>query len=449
MRKYYADRTQDTSENSTEREKAETERRERENEREKERKRKERAKIAARVKIRKDAEELLHRPHFLGHLLEKFRELGLVGEEHNALILFLAGLTRYFHDPVSVLVRGLTSSGKSHLVKTVLQLFPQKSVLNFSSITDKAFVRGRGNLTGKLIFIAELRGAADATYLLRLGLTEDEIVHEVASGGIRKRTEVFRRTGRPVLFSTFTEGKIFADFSTRHLAVAMNESTDQTKAVIRAALQERAAAKDKKDLRVWRRAFRLLARPKTQFVFPKWFPALANNIPAGDPRARRDVYRFLGLLQAVALCESYGDGRRDKAGPIPIKFTDYCVAYKIAEPAFATTYLGVSPRIEEIADAVSYHYRKHDRGISIKELIRHLGWGPQPVYRWTKAAVESNVIAYEPRQFPRNEKRLLPGVQQRHRFLPDPGLIMRDCDLGDVISYFNPIIGRGCSAFRL
>src|SRR5690242_1785767 len=90
------------------------------------------------------ARKLLSEPLFLHRTMRKIGELGVVGEEGNRLALFLAGLTKDCDEPVSALVRGPSSSGKSNLVRNVLQLFPPEVVITRATLSSKAPVYGRG-----------------------------------------------------------------------------------------------------------------------------------------------------------------------------------------------------------------------------------------------------------------------------------------------------------------
>src|ERR1700682_5446192 len=155
--------------------------------------------------LRALALKLVKDPRFLYRLVRKMGELGSVGESRNCLVLFLAGLTKGFEKPVSVLIKGNSSTGKSESVKAVIALFPPKSVLMRASLSKMAPVHGSAELKGKILYIAEYRGAHDAMYLTRLLQSEGEINHEYTTVVGRARgTAIARRKGIPVVFSTTT-----------------------------------------------------------------------------------------------------------------------------------------------------------------------------------------------------------------------------------------------------
>jgi hypothetical protein len=63
---------------------------------------------------------------------------GLVEEKENALLLYLAVLSQITAKPVSVIVKGESSGGKSYLVKKVLELVPRESHIDLTSMSEKA-----------------------------------------------------------------------------------------------------------------------------------------------------------------------------------------------------------------------------------------------------------------------------------------------------------------------
>lgn len=121
---------------------------------------------------------LLSDPRLLYFARKKVAELGIVGEARIVLVLLLAGIARVFPKPPSVLIKGPTSSGKSTLVKTTLQLFPPDCVVERAGLSKKALAHGRGSLAHKILFIHEYRCGREAQQLLRLLQSEGRITHE-------------------------------------------------------------------------------------------------------------------------------------------------------------------------------------------------------------------------------------------------------------------------------
>src|ERR1700681_2656230 len=115
-------------------------------------------KSQAKAKTTKAAIEFLKHQNFLYLVGSKLKEFGLIGERRNSLILFLACLTSIFDYPVSVIVKGATSSGKSNLLRAVLRLFPSRFVVCRTSLSGKALAHARTGLARRILYLAEFRG---------------------------------------------------------------------------------------------------------------------------------------------------------------------------------------------------------------------------------------------------------------------------------------------------
>jgi hypothetical protein len=198
------------------------------------------------------------------------------------------------------------------------------------------------------------------------------------------------------------------------------------------------------DLAVWQEAFRILGEDVPKFRYPDWFQYLAEEIPAGDARARRDVPRFLSLLEAVALCRSFSDGRRQKLKQIEITFADYCVAYGILKDAFASTYVGAHPMVMKFAKAVRELCAQSKGDITTKEVAAHLVWSEAVAHKWRVQAVKKKLVQYKPGTYPQNKKPLLPGLTEHPTvFLPNPRLVLQARpELGKVVKYISAVSGE-------
>lgn len=197
------------------------------------------------------------------------------------------------------------------------------------------------------------------------------------------------------------------------------------------------------DRTTWHEAFRILREDvsKFQFHYPAWFEYLAEQIPATNSRARRDVPRFLSLLEAIALCQSFSDGRREKSKGIEIVFADYCAAYAILCEAFTSTYVGAHPRALEFAKAVRVLCAQSAMPVTTKDVAAHLHWKPSVAHKWRVEALRRKLVQYKIGTYPANKKPLLPGpARQATGFLPDPHLVFRERPhVGSVVRYIDPI----------
>jgi hypothetical protein len=258
------------------------------------------------------AGKLLADPSFLHHVCTKLGDLGIIGEERNRLIFFLAALTATLEEPVSAILKGSSSSGKSNLLRKVIRLLPPECVKELSSLSKKAPVYGEDPLVGMVLFLMEYHGGKEAQYLIRLLQSEGGITHEATSvRGQHRSTTVTERVGRPVVLTTTTESKVYRDDETRFLSASADESEKQTQAILKALVRGTKGAGGT-PTEVFQEAVRLLRARRVKFDSPAWLEKVAECVPCSDVRVRRDWGRFLTFCKVIALCRSFRDGRDEK-----------------------------------------------------------------------------------------------------------------------------------------
>ena len=113
--------------------------------------------------------ELLKDPSLLSRILEDFNRAGVVGEETNKLVGYLAGVSRKLDKPLAVIIQSTSAAGKSALMDAVLAMMPEEEKVQYSAMTGQSlFYMGETNLKHKILAIAEEEGAENASYALKL-----------------------------------------------------------------------------------------------------------------------------------------------------------------------------------------------------------------------------------------------------------------------------------------
>jgi hypothetical protein len=385
------------------------------------------------------ANRLLRKPSFLHKAIQKVGDLGVVGEERNRGIVILSGISKALPEPTSVLVKGPTSSGKSNLVKTTLRLFPANCIVDRAGLSPKALAHRKASLKHKILFINELRSAKEAQLLLRLLQSEGKIEHEFTTvrGGARGTTTA-KRIGMPVVLSTTTDEEVFADDETRFLSIWVDESSAQSRAILLARAR-RPLNPDYSDLPVWQRAMSMLVYKKGDFEHPpKWIEYVAKKLPRDQVRVRRDWDRCLKFCSAVALWQSF-----TKKTPVDISFEDYCIAYCMLEPVFASTLQSLRAQKDVLSGTVAKLYKRFQRAVTVQEITEELGWKKPVVYKHLRKAIKNHLVKYEDGTRERNVKRVLPIDHGVGRFLPSPRSVLKHHpELGDKVKYVDPLSGK-------
>ena len=184
---------------------------------------------------RTEALALLKAPKLLDRILEDFDKCGLVGEQTNKLIGYLAAVSRHLESPLAVLVQSSSAAGKSSLMDAVLAFVPEEERIQFSAMTEQSlYYMGEMDLKHKVLAIVEEEGASRAAYALKL--LQSEGILSIASTGKdpatgRLVTHQYRVEGPVMMFLTTTAIDIDEELLNRCLVLSVNEDREQTQAI--------------------------------------------------------------------------------------------------------------------------------------------------------------------------------------------------------------------------
>lgn len=259
---------------------------------------------------RDQALALLKSPDLMQHILEDFNTAGVVGEETNKLVGYLAAVSRKLDKPLAIIIQSTSAAGKSSLMDAVLNMIPEEERVQYSAMTGQSlFYMGETNLKNKILAIAEEEGAENASYALKL--LQSEGVLTIASTGKDETTgtlvtKEYRVEGPVMLFLTTTAIDIDEELMNRCLVLTVNESREQTQAIH--AMQRRQQTlegllqnEDRKQLiQLHRNAQRLLKPLLVANPFAEQLTFIDDKT-----RTRRDHMKYLTLIRSIALLHQY------------------------------------------------------------------------------------------------------------------------------------------------
>jgi DNA primase catalytic core len=259
---------------------------------------------------REQALALLKSPDLMQRILDDFHTAGVVGEETNKLVGYLAAVSRKLDKPLAIIIQSTSAAGKSSLMDAVLNLMPEEERVQYSAMTGQSlFYMGETNLKNKILAIAEEEGAENASYALKLLQSEGELT--IASTGKDETTgtmvtKEYRVEGPVMLFLTTTAIDIDEELMNRCLVLTVNESREQTQAIHAMQRQQQTLEgllrnEDKKQLiQLHRNAQRLLRPLLVANPFAEQLTFIDDKT-----RTRRDGMKYLTLIRSIALLHQY------------------------------------------------------------------------------------------------------------------------------------------------
>ena len=344
---------------------------------------------------RSEALELLKAPDLMDRLLTDFETCGVVGEESNKLVGYLAAVSRKLDKPLAVIIQSSSAAGKSSLMDAVLNLMPEEERVHYSAMTGQSlFYMGETNLKNKILAIAEEEGAEQASYALKLLQSEGELT--IASTGKDDSTgtlvtKEYRVEGPVMLFLTTTAIDIDEELMNRCLVLTVNESREQTQAIHALQRQQQTLEgllrnEDKKQLiQLHRNAQRLLRPLLVANPFAEQLTFIDDKT-----RTRRDHMKYLTLIRAIALLHQYQrevkhiDHNGEALEYIEVIPEDIAVANKLAHDVLGRSLDELPPQTARLLKQIKAmveqacrqqgieqsHYR-----FSRREIREACGWG--------------------------------------------------------------------------
>ena len=337
---------------------------------------------------RSEALAWLTAPDLIGRLKGAFRSAGIIGEENNTLVAYLAGVSRKLERPLAIIIQSASAAGKTTLMDAVLAFFPEEERVKSSAMTGQSlYYLGETNLKHKILAIVEEAGAEKASYALKLLQSEGELT--IASTGKdpqtgRMETQEYHVEGPVMIILTTTAIDLDEELQNRCLTLAVDESPEQT-AKIHTMQRERrtlaglvAKTHRAETLRVLKNAQRLLAPIE---VLNPYAPSL--TFPSTRTRNRRDHEKYLTLIDSIALLHQHQRprGRHEVSGRtieyVEATLDDIALANQLAPEVLGRSLDELPPQTRALLGHIRLLVRSRPKQVatfSRRELREACGW---------------------------------------------------------------------------
>lgn len=337
---------------------------------------------------------LLRDPRLVERITADFARCGMVGEATNALVGYLAAVSRKLEAPLAVIVQSTTAAGKSSLMDAVLGFVPDEERVKFSAMTGQSlFYMGEADLAHKVLAVVEEEGAERASYALKLLQSEGEL--SIASTGKdtttgRLTTHTYRVSGPVAIFLTTTAIDVDEELLNRCIVLTVDEDRDQTRAIHD---RQRAAqtleglladAERRRIVKVHQDAQRLL-RPVT--VANPYAPRL--GFADERTRTRRDHMKYLTLIRSVALLHQHQRPRKtatvggETVSYIEVTLDDIALANRLAHEVLGRSLDELAPQTRRLLEhldelvtknAANDQVPRADVRFTRRQVREHCGW---------------------------------------------------------------------------
>jgi len=341
-----------------------------------------------------EAEPLAELPDILSAFGDAVKQAGLVGEQRNAKLLYLALTSRVLEKPVSMVLKGRASGGKNFTVETVLKFIPDSAIYELSGASALALNFSEEPLAHRFLYFAEATGLGERdsklNAMLRTLMSENRLVYEVAHQRQDGTYTTQRREkdGPTGFLTTTTADTLHPENETRFFSLAIDDTKAQTAAIIAETFDERPR---EVDFTPWRALQNWLATAENKVSIP-FGRTLAENIAAVDVRLRRDMTAIRGLIQAHAVLHQRSRDR-DAQSRIIATLADYAAVYALVSDILSEGVAAtVNPTTRDTVEAVASLARGSDGGVSCTAVAKRLDIDKATASRRLRVATRAGYV---------------------------------------------------------
>lgn len=309
---------------------------------------------------------------------ERIRSMGYAGStipvEANILML----TSRLLERPMNGANISQSSSGKTKALDTALAFFPKDAYYKIDAGSERVLIYTPESFEHKMIIFSEADSLPEdgpGAAALRAIISDNKMVYEYVTKAKKKGNEKFvteriEKKGPTGCITTSTK-HLPKQIATRMLTLTIDDSAEQTRAVMLAIADEINGAHKEVDCDDFRQYQQYISLYGDHGVVVPIARELALRIPSDQVRMRRDFKQFIIAIQVSALLHQI-QRARDNEGRIIATCDDYAYIVEVFGELFqelATD--SVPPHIRDTVTAVEF-LGGHDKAVTVPELMKSL-----------------------------------------------------------------------------
>lgn len=350
--------------------------------------------------VRRRVTALLEDSSLLYQAGKMVQQLGVAGEDSNVRLLYLAVTSRLTNQPISITIKGESSSGKSYIVGKVLELFPPSAYLPMTGMSKQAlyYMVDEETFSHRTMVIFERGGADKADYSIRTLQSEGKLIFLVPQKDARTErwvTTRIEKKGPTNFILTTTSPDLHPENETRQWSLIMDESPQQTfKAKLESANRYQQVKEPcDTEIAVWRQLQEELKPFEVRIPYGHW---LAEHTPNKPLRIRRDFNKLLALIEVITLLHQR---QREMDGDtLAARLEDYFMARELVEQVFPASLAGINKKVEALIAEVNRIYQarlgcnEENTAVKPAEIAKALDTSASSVSRWIRPAIEAGLV---------------------------------------------------------
>ena len=262
---------------------------------------------------------------------------GFVGEQANFKMVALTCASRYMKKPVSVIITGASSGGKSFTVDTAMSFFDPDGFRVFTSMSPRALHYDPRDYRHRHLVLREAQSLEDpdCAHIVREFVSTGSLDHATTDHGSEGRQHMHLTKEGPVgVITSTTKTVLEPELETRCLILPADDSPEQTKRVLRSISLAAEGALVEQDRDAWHALSRWIGHGECVVVVPFATTLDALVEDASVVRIRRDWGNLIQLVMAHTVLHQ-ATRKRDHDGRLIATLTDYDRVRTLIEPLMA------------------------------------------------------------------------------------------------------------------
>jgi hypothetical protein len=247
------------------------------------------------------ARAYLEDKHLIQNLKTDFQNIGILGEDNNALVLFLACASHRYENPFSVLCLAKSGIGKSHLLQKLSACMPASAYTLHTQLSENAlYYFDSDQLDGKILFVEDLDWTHEMLLPLSTLQTQRKLIKTRATknkDGLLHST-TFEVNAKLCLIASAYAEKNYDNMSLPFLCLHLNHSHDQDNLIMNYQRAMMAGQIDKTLIAKTARKLQCVIASLENVTVVNPY-ALHIHLPENIPSPRKTLLLLLDFINVV------------------------------------------------------------------------------------------------------------------------------------------------------
>ena len=253
------------------------------------------------------AKKYLSHKNLIANVQKDLQHIGILGEDENALILFLAMASHKSETPFSVLCLAKSGIGKSYLLQKLSECMPKNTFSFHTQISENAlYYFDSRQIDGKALFIEDLEWTNQMLMPLATLQTQGKLIKTRATkdkdGMLHSTT--FEVTAKLCLIACAYSEKNYEQLSLPFLCLHLNHSQIQDINVMEYQKKRKAGLINQGEIIAAQRRLQcVIASLNSANIVNPFAPLI--NLPDDVPHPRKTLLLLLNFIDAITYLRQY------------------------------------------------------------------------------------------------------------------------------------------------